>query len=251
MGGPRPGWRAHRRGRARSLRPATLELEPGGAHAWPIYDTRSGRGARRRGAEGQGERLRWYVGIWGAASSPTAPPPSGKPLRRARPPRSRSSTPSSCPQRPDGNSGNKSTTRRSTSKCRRRASHHANPRCWPRPAATTRIGEGPGRSTSSGTPCQTRARSGCTWRDRLRSGPSRRHRRPQGGSKQGDKCLQKPALMDTDRVGYSWRSGCWLSGAPQTRFTRRPRCTAGRLAIASVQRNTCVYSLTERNSPAS
>ena len=32
------------------------------------------------------------------------------------------------------------------------------------------------------------------------------------------------------------RSRSWLAGSPKIRFTIRPRCTAGRLAIASVQR---------------
>lgn len=36
----------------------------------------------------------------------------------------------------------------------------------------------------------------------------------------------------------SWRSCSWLSGAPQVRFTMRPRCTAGRAAISSAQRMT-------------
>ena len=49
----------------------------------------------------------------------------------------------------------------------------------------------------------------------------------------------------------SWRSGSWLSGSPQARLTMRPRLTAGRLAIWSVQRMTFLYSCTLRNSPAS
>ena len=37
----------------------------------------------------------------------------------------------------------------------------------------------------------------------------------------------------------SCRSGSWLDGSPNTRLTMRPRFTAGRAAIASVQRCTC------------
>jgi hypothetical protein len=46
----------------------------------------------------------------------------------------------------------------------------------------------------------------------------------------------------------SCRSRSWLAGSPLMRFTIRPRCTAGRLAIASVQRWTFFYSATCRNS---
>src|SRR3954471_7893152 len=48
----------------------------------------------------------------------------------------------------------------------------------------------------------------------------------------------------------SWRSCSWLAGSPEMRLTMRPRFTAGRLAIASVQRCTFLYSCTDRNSPA-
>src|SRR6476660_6838706 len=48
----------------------------------------------------------------------------------------------------------------------------------------------------------------------------------------------------------SWRSCNWLAGSPEMRLTMRPRFTAGRFAIASVQRCTFLYSCTERNSPA-
>ena len=40
----------------------------------------------------------------------------------------------------------------------------------------------------------------------------------------------------------SWRSCSWLDGSPETRLTMRPRFTAGRWAIWSVQRSTWVYS---------
>lgn len=40
----------------------------------------------------------------------------------------------------------------------------------------------------------------------------------------------------------SWRSNNWLEGSPQARLTLRPRCTAGRRAISSVQRSTFLYS---------
>src|SRR5215469_9165677 len=36
----------------------------------------------------------------------------------------------------------------------------------------------------------------------------------------------------------SWRSCNWVEGSPETRLTMRPRLTAGRLAIWSVQRCT-------------
>ena len=36
----------------------------------------------------------------------------------------------------------------------------------------------------------------------------------------------------------SWRSCSWLDGSPETRLTIRPRCTAGRAAMAAVQRCT-------------
>src|SRR5882724_1543279 len=48
----------------------------------------------------------------------------------------------------------------------------------------------------------------------------------------------------------SWRSCNWLAGSPEIRLTMRPRFTAGRFAIASVQRCTFLYSCTDRNSPA-
>src|ERR1700730_6487993 len=48
----------------------------------------------------------------------------------------------------------------------------------------------------------------------------------------------------------SWRSCNWLAGSPQVRLTMRPRFTAGRLAMASVQRCTFLYASTARNSPA-
>src|SRR5262249_23884648 len=47
----------------------------------------------------------------------------------------------------------------------------------------------------------------------------------------------------------SWRSWSWLAGSPEMRLTMRPRFTAGRLAIWSVQRCTFLYSCTDRNSP--
>ena len=59
------------------------------------------------------------------------------------------------------------------------------------------------------------------------------------------------AALTLSKSLASWRSGSWLAGSPQARLTMRPRFTAGRLAIWSVQRLTFLYSCTLRNSPAS
>ena len=67
----------------------------------------------------------------------------------------------------------------------------------------------------------------------------------------GQRAVGHPAFGTWSKSLASWRSGSWLDGSPQARLTIRPRCTAGRFAIWSVQRRTWVYSCTLRNSPAS
>src|SRR4029450_4387023 len=48
----------------------------------------------------------------------------------------------------------------------------------------------------------------------------------------------------------SCRSCNWLAGSPEMRLTMRPRFTAGRFAIASVQPRTFLHASPDRESPA-
>jgi hypothetical protein len=68
--------------------------------------------------------------------------------------------------------------------------------------------------------------------------PRQRHRAGRHRHRAAEHAAPRPGGRSKSLA--SWRSGNCSAGSPNTRLTRRPRCTAGRAAMVAVQRCTWV-----------